>query len=44
MHDFSRLLKRTFGSVAPHTVYADFKSMREEPNPAFYIHVIEKMK
>ena len=23
---------------------SDFKELKEEPNPAFYIHVIEKMK
>lgn len=41
---FKRLLKRTFGSCAEHCVFADFKSLSEEPNPAFYIHVIEKLK
>ena len=25
-----------------HSVYADFKSLEEEPEPSFYIHVIEK--
>jgi len=44
MNAFTRLLKRSFGSLASHTVYADFKELKEEPNPAFYIHVIEKMK
>jgi glycine N-methyltransferase len=41
---FKRLLKRTFGSCAEHCVFADFKPLSEEPNPAFYIHVIEKHK
>lgn len=44
MNAFTRLLKRSFGSLANHTVFADFKELREEPNPAFYIHVIEKTK
>ena len=25
-------------------LFVDFKELREEPNPAFYIHVIEKTK
>lgn len=40
---FSNLLKSVFGNGAKHSIYADFKSMDEEPHPAFYIHVIEKV-
>jgi len=40
---FKKLLKRTFGSCAEHQVFADFKPLTEEPNPAFYIHVIQKL-
>ena len=39
---FTRLLKDVFGEDAHHAVYADFKSLEEEKNPAFYIHTIEK--
>jgi len=39
---FTKLLKRSFGSLAEHQLYADFKPAAEEPNPAFYIHIIEK--
>lgn len=42
MKSFSNLLKKVFGSCANHSVYADFKTIAEEPNPAFFIHVIEK--
>ena len=40
---FSSLLKSVFGPGANHKVYADFKPLDEEPAPAFYIHVIEKV-
>jgi len=39
---FSNLLKSVFGPKSNHTVYADFKSLESEPNPGFYIHVVEK--
>ena len=39
---FTKLLKDVFGSYADHSVYGDFKSLEEEPEPAFYIHIIEK--
>merc|ERR1719273_1138912 len=39
---FTRLLKSVFGQDAPHTVYGDFKTLKEEPDPAFFIHIIEK--
>jgi len=42
VREFSGLLRSAFGPRSKHTVYADFKSMAEEPEPSFYIHVIEK--
>ena len=42
LDSFSALLKEAFGKNAKHTVYADFKPLKEEPEPSFYIHVIEK--
>eukprot|EP00095_Tigriopus_kingsejongensis_P006222 maker-scaffold301_size216225-snap-gene-0.12 protein:Tk06222 transcript:maker-scaffold301_size216225-snap-gene-0.12-mRNA-1 annotation:"glycine n-methyltransferase-like" len=39
---FETLLKGVFGPSAKHSVFADFKSVHEELNPAFFIHVIEK--
>ncbi len=42
LHDFTRLLMSVFGEDAKHSVYADFKPPEQEPDPAFYIHVIEK--
>jgi len=42
LDQFTGLLKEAFGQTAKHHVFADFKSMEEEPEPAFYIHVIEK--
>jgi len=39
---FKNLLKRSFGSLSEHQLYADFKPAGEVPNPAFYIHIIEK--
>ena len=29
-------------AIAEHQLYADFKPAAEVPNPAFYIHIIEK--
>lgn len=40
--EITKLLNETFGSDCKHTVYADFKQLHEEPEPSFYIHVIEK--
>ena len=40
--DFQNLILDIFGNHAEHEVYADFKPLTFEPNPAFYIHVIEK--
>ena len=41
---FSRLLKSVFGSASPYTIYADFKPLREDPNPGFYIHAVQRVK
>merc|ERR1712183_281578 len=43
LQSFSNLLKEAFGMKAKHTIYADFKPLEDEPDPAFYIHVIEKL-
>lgn len=43
LDSFSGLLKEAFGKNAKHTVYADFKPLKDEPEPSFYIHVIEKL-
>jgi glycine N-methyltransferase len=32
-----------FDSKCKHTVYGDFKPLGETEDPAFYIHVIEKL-
>merc|ERR1712126_364446 len=42
LKSFTSLLKDAFGDEAKHTIFADFKRMEDEPEPAFYIHVIEK--
>jgi len=42
VREFSSMLRSAFGPRSKHTVYADFKSIKEEPEPSFYIHVIEK--
>lgn len=39
---FTALLKEAFGQDAKHQVFGDFKTLDQEPDPAFYIHVIEK--
>merc|ERR1712059_221919 len=40
--EFTHLLKGVFGASASHRVYGDFKDLSEVPDPAFYIHVVEK--
>merc|ERR1712098_109519 len=40
--DFTNLLKGIFGDNTSYQRYADFKPLSEEPDPAFYVHVIEK--
>ena len=42
LEGFTSLLHSVFGKSAKHETYADFKSVTEEPEPAFYIHVIQK--
>lgn len=42
LSSFNNLLKEAFGQDAKHQVFGDFKTLEEEPEPAFYIHVIEK--
>merc|ERR1712058_182890 len=42
LEGFSNLCKNAFGPRAKHTVYADFKPLNVEPEPSFYIHVVEK--
>jgi len=42
LQGFSNLCKEAFGPRAKHTVYADFKPLNVEPEPSFYIHVVEK--
>ena len=43
LEDFSGLLKSVFGNFAKHSIYGDFKPLgNDQPNPAFYIHVIAK--
>ena len=39
---FTTLLKSVFGDKSKHSVYGDFKPLEQEPDPAFFIHVIEK--
>jgi len=39
---FTELCKEAFGPTAKHEVFADFKSLEEETEPSFYIHVVEK--
>jgi hypothetical protein len=34
--------REAFGEDAKHEVYADFKTIEEEPEPSFYIHVVQK--
>jgi glycine N-methyltransferase len=42
LDEFTGLLKEAFGEDSKHTVYGDFKALNEIPEPAFYIHIIEK--
>lgn len=39
---FNKLLEDVFTEKAKHKVLADFQSLESEPNPAYYIHIIEK--
>jgi len=40
--EFSSLLKGVFGSTANHKVFGDFQELKDNPDPAFFIHMIEK--
>jgi len=45
LSEFSSLLKGVFGTQqqpATHKVFGDFKELKDNPDPAFYIHMIEK--
>jgi len=42
LNSFTNLCLDAFGPDAQHQVYADFKSLEDEPEPSFYIHVVEK--
>merc|ERR1712002_541657 len=42
LEKFSNLITSVFYEKTNYTIYADFKPMAEEPDPAFYIHVIDK--
>ncbi len=37
-------LQDSFGEDAEHQLYADFRPVETEPEPAFYIHVVQKTK
>lgn len=40
---FKNMLKRAFSSDSKFRLYGDFKSLDEIVDPAFYIHVVEKI-
>lgn len=42
LDEFKGLLKEAFGDLCKHTVFGDFKPLEEIPEPAFYIHLVEK--
>jgi hypothetical protein len=37
------LFREAFGEASKHEIFADFKTIEEEPEPSFYIHVVQKM-
>lgn len=43
---FKKMLKEVFGHTSKYDLYGDFKALDDvtNPNPAFYIHVVEKFK
>lgn len=43
LHVFSRILGECFSYRMKHSIYGDFKPLNEHSNPAFYIHVVEKL-
>lgn len=40
---FTSMLKSIFGDKADHKIFGDFKDLNVVTNPAFYIHLIEKV-
>jgi len=42
LDEFKGLLHEAFGQSSKHTVFGDFKELEEIPDPAFYIHLVEK--
>ncbi|XP_064621918.1 glycine N-methyltransferase-like [Lineus longissimus] len=44
LKDFSGLLKECFGETCKHEVFGDFAPYDEKETPAYYIHVVEKLK
>ena len=40
---FTEILKEIFGEKAAHKLYGDFKDLNVIKNPAFYIHLMEKV-
>jgi len=44
LDEFTGLLKDSFGADSQHAIFGDFKALDEIPEPAFYIHLIEKAK
>ncbi|XP_055855883.1 glycine N-methyltransferase [Episyrphus balteatus] len=41
---FTNMLKEVFNDKADHKIYGDFKDLNVIKHPAFYIHLIEKIK
>lgn len=43
---FKKILKEVFGQNSNHEIHGDFKELDDvaNPNPAFYIHSVEKFK
>ncbi|XP_058129104.1 glycine N-methyltransferase [Anopheles ziemanni] len=39
---FEEILQRIFSGAKSHEIYGDFKALQAVPNPAFYIHVVQK--
>lgn len=43
LNTFSKILAECFGCRMNHQIFGDFKQLNEYLNPAFYIHVVEKI-
>lgn len=39
---FNKLISDVFGEDAKHTILADFKPLKSEDNPSYYIHICER--